>query len=355
MKLAQKSSGYCSWTRRRSPTPSPPARCNRSPSASSRGGGCSATGAVRASSARAAASPQAAGSRARSRQASGSAPRATRRTQSRRAPSGEQTAQSSSAATSGTRTAEALTRPAAPSGSSGGSPSPASRNASWYSRSARALLNRTSARWLSRPSTKVDRVIRMASSRSSNCWSRRAWSRSECSRAGPSSPSRSSGLLQGHARPRARPTAAATGRPHAGRPPPPARSGIRCPISHPPPPAAASATSTVTASRAAAAGCRRAHRTSRSTPPRRACRDRLAPQEPAEVVGQRRRAGVAPWPAPSAGTSGRSFPGRAAPAGSAARAAPARRRPPAGASPSAVSARNGGRPVSSSYRIAPRA
>ena len=113
------------------------------------------------------------------------------RVHSRRTRSVQQTAQSSSAATSGTRTAEALTRLAASSGSSPGCPSAASRNAAWYSRSACALLKRTSARWLSRPSTNVDRVMRIASRRSSNSWFFCVSTRRERIQGGPWSPSRS--------------------------------------------------------------------------------------------------------------------------------------------------------------------
>ena len=106
---------------------------------------------------------------------------------------------------------------------------------------------------------------------------------------------------------------------------------------------------------AARAGLRRPS----ATAARRAHRpgvDRLAGQEAAQVVGQVSGAGVAAAPAPSAGTSGRSSPGRGRRAGCSRRGRHRARCPDLQrACPATVAPWNGGRPVSSSYRMAPRA
>ena len=70
--------------------------------------------------------------------------------------------------------------------------------------------------------------------------------------------------------------------------------------------------STTAAARPATRGFRRHHRQARSGDADRPGPDRLAVEEAAEVVGQRAAVGVASARGPSAGTSGRSSPGRAA-------------------------------------------
>ena len=87
----------------------------------------------------------------------------------------------------------------------------------------------------------------------------------------------------------------------------------------------------------------------------RAGPDRLADPEASQVVGQRlgarRSGGAAPFP----GTSGRPSPGRAATRGCKRRGATGSSERTCSSVSSTVAAWNGGRPVSSSYRIAPRA
>ena len=150
----------------------------------------------------------------------------------------------------------------------------------------------------------------------------------------------SAGLRRGRAR---LPPPAAAALPRRASP----RVSACCRCTQNPPPTATATKASAVATSAAAAGSRRpiAH-AARPSPVAGPDRPPLA--EPPEVVGQRRGAGVPALAAPSAGTSGRSSPGRAAPSRSAATAATGSCVITCWTVSAAVSARNGGRPVSSS-------
>ena len=99
VKFAQKSSGCCSWTRRRKPTPFSRSRTTVRPAPAATVRAAALAEAALASSARAFSSLQAAGLRHPVAPGVGVARRATRSSQSCRAESGAETAQSSSAVT----------------------------------------------------------------------------------------------------------------------------------------------------------------------------------------------------------------------------------------------------------------